>query len=636
MMQKDADSAGRRVERDTLSTQPTVFAPGEDRLSERDLRALSPQEMLWQHRSTQGLSEALIMMVDDEMLNIEMTQAFLVEAGYRQFVQTDQPEQAIAMMRKEMPGVLLLDLSMPRVSGLDILASMREDTVLRHVPVIVLTSSTDPQVKLKALALGAMDFLSKPVDPSELGLRIRNTLAASAYREYLAQHDALTGLPNKLRYRKDVAQVLAGARQEGNKGVLRHVGVDALSRINDALGRTAGDQLLQRIAKRLASCVQTEAGGELASAHQNPTLYRFDGDEFAVLVPHMDGIHSAAAFMNKLLEDATASMHRPRHPELFVTCSIGVSVFPSDGMEPDVLMRNASLALRHAKQAGPHRYEFFSPQFNEIALSRLDLSAELRHSLSRDEIELLYEPRVELATGKVVAAQAIVRWKHASGRIIEGDELMDLAGTSEMDVALTEWLFEQLNKHARNWRAAGLQVVPLGVKISLANLRPSDLGHLVSAAVAGGVDGRMLSLELQQVQAIGNLPAKESAVLPALRKKGVRLALDRFGEAASVAHLRKLACDEIKVDASFVRDLEKDAGLQGMLLGIGDLARRLKLTCVASGVDTPAQLAFLRKNGWDQGQGRCWGEPLSGLAFAAKWLTRPGKPQRVALPGQDA
>jgi diguanylate cyclase (GGDEF)-like protein len=623
-------------ERDAPATQPTVFAPGEDKLTEQELRALSPQEMLWRHRSVAGLSEALIMMVDDEMLNIEMTQAFLVEAGYKHFVQTDEPEYAVAMMRKEVPGVLLLDLSMPKVSGLDILATMRDDPVLRHVPVIVLTVSTDPQVKLKALAMGAMDFLSKPVDPSELGLRIRNTLAASAYRDYLGQHDALTALPNKQRYREQVADVLAAAKAAGNDGALLHVGIDALGRINDALGRSVGDQLLQRIAKRLASCVQTEAGGELSSEQHSPTLYRFDGDEFAIIVPYMEGVHSAAAFISKLLEDANVSFQRSGAPEVFVTCSVGVSVFPTDGMDPDLLMRNAGLALRHAKQAGPHRYEFFSPRFNEIAQSRLDLGAELRHAIGRDEIELLYEPRVELATGRVVAAQSVVRWKHPKGRVIEGDELMDVAGSSEMDVALTEWAFEQMRKHVKNWRAAGLQPVPTGVKVSLANMRPSDLGHLVSAAIAGGMEPRHLSLELQQAGAIQNLPAKEVAVMAALRKKGVRLAIDRFGASASVGHMRKLMCDEIKIDASFVRDLEQDATVQAMVLGMGDLARRLRLNCVACAVDTAPQLAFLRKNGWDQGQGRLFGEPLSGLAFAAKWLTRSGKPQRLSLPGEQA
>jgi diguanylate cyclase len=620
------------AERDTQSTQPTVFAPGEERLSEKELRALSPQDMIWRHRSVSGLSDALIMMVDDEMLNIEMTQAFLMEAGYKHFVQTDQPEEAVSMMRRELPGVLLLDLSMPKVNGLDILASLRDDAVLRHVPVIVLTSSTDPHVKLKALALGAMDFLSKPVDPSELGLRIRNTLAASAYREYLSHHDVLTGLPNKQRYRQVAAEVLAQAKATGDGGAFLHIGVDGLGRINDALGRVVGDQLLQRIAKRLASCVQTEAHGELASEQHNPTLYRFDGDEFAVLVPYMEGVHSAAAFISKLLDDATVSFHRQGSPELFVSCSVGVSVFPTDGTDVDVLMRNAGLALRHAKQAGPHRYEFFSPQFNEQALSRLDLGAELRRAVGRDEIELLYEPRVDLGTGRLVAAQTIVRWKHSSGRVLEGDELMDLAGTSEMDVALTEWVFEQLRRNTKNWKAAGLQPVTTAIKASLANMHPRDLGHLVNAAITGGIEPRHISLELQHMAALDNLPAKEVALLTALRKKGVRLAMDRFCAYGSMQHLRKLPCDEIKVDESFVRDLD-DPTVQAMVLGAADIARRLKLNCVASGVATPQQLAFLKKNAWDQGQGSLFGEPLNGLSFAARWLTRSGKPQRVPLPG---
>ena len=639
MMEKHSGGAGygpsgSDSERDAPATQPTIFAPGEERLTEQALKALSPQDILWRHKAVSGLSDALIMMVDDEMLNIEMTQAFLQDAGYRQFVYTDEPEYAVAMMRKELPGVLLLDLSMPKVGGLDILAAMRDDPALRHVPVIVLTISTDPQVKLKALAMGAMDFLSKPVDPSELGLRIRNTLAASAYREYLSQHDSLTGLPNKQGYRRHVSEVLAAARSEGNSGALLHVGVDALGRINDALGRTVGDQLLQRIAKRLASCVQTEAGGELSSEKHNPSLYRVDGDEFGIVVPYMEGVHSAAAFISKLLEDATVSYQRSGGPEVFVTCSVGVSVFPTDGLDPDLLMRNAGLALRHAKQAGPHRYEFFSPRFNEMAQSRLDLSAELRHAISRDEIELLYEPRVELASGRVIAAQSLVRWKHRSGRVIEGDELLDLAGSSEMDVALTEWTFEQMRVHIKNWRGAGLQPVPTGIKVSLANMRPSDVSYLVSAAITGGMEPRNISLELQRVGALDNLPAKEAAAFAALRKKGVRLAMDRFGSVASVAHLRKLMCDEIKVDASFVHDLEQDATVQAMLLGMGDMARRLRLDCVACGVDTAAQLAFLRRNGWDLGQGKLFGEPTNGLAFAAKWLTRSGKPQRVPLPGE--
>ncbi|MFL6694213.1 MAG: response regulator, partial [Ramlibacter sp.] len=195
--------------------QPVVFAPGDERVSGQELRSFSRTQALTRERSHGGLSTALIMMVDDEMLNIKLTKAFLGEAGYREFVHTDQPEQALAVMRSRVPALLLLDLGMPRMSGIDILEVVRADPLLRHVPVIVLTGSVDPQLKLQALALGAMDFLSKPVDPSELGLRIRNTLAASAYRDYLASHDVLTELPNKQRYRTDAAGVIADAIAAG-------------------------------------------------------------------------------------------------------------------------------------------------------------------------------------------------------------------------------------------------------------------------------------------------------------------------------------------------------------------------------------------------------------------------------------
>ena len=614
------------------STVPTMFAPGDDKLVRQEFRATSTQDSQWPHGSVAGLAQSLIMMVDDEMLNIEMTQAFLMEAGYRHFASTDAPETAVDTMRRQPPGVLLLDLSMPRVSGLDILEAMRADAVLRHVPVIVLTSSTDPQVKLKALSMGAMDFLSKPVDPSELALRLRNTLTASAYRDYLRQHDALTGLPNKQRLRRDVDEVLASARSEGRGAALLLVGIDGLGRVNDAMGRASGDQLLQRIGKRLAACVQTEVGGELGVGAWNPTLYRFDGDEFAVIVPHLEGVPSAAAFISKLLDDAAVSFRRRGSPELFVTCSIGVAVFPGDGTDAELLTGNAGLALRHAKQAGAHRYEFFSPHFTRQAQNRLDLSAELRHAIGRDELELTYAPRMELSTGRVLAAQGVLRWKHASGRVVEGDELMELARASEMNVGLFEWVLERLRLSLRNWRGAGLQPVPIGIGVSLANLRLTEMSHLVAAAIAGGLEPRHLTLELQHLGGEARLPDAEARSIVALRRKGVRLSLDRFGASTSVAHLRMLKWDEIKIDASLAQELD-DATSEAMLLGIGDLARRLGLACVACGVDTAPRLAFLRKNGWQQGQGRHFGAPLGAVAFAAQWLARTGKPERAQLSG---
>jgi len=614
---------------------PVPLFPAGAALPGEALRGLSPADLPWGHRSVIGLADSLVLLVDEDAGDVEATTSLLTAVGYRRLLRVPA-EEALVAMRAETPALLLLCLGGSRVSGFGVLSSMREDTVLRHVPVIALEGCPDPQAKARALALGATDFLARPMDPGELALRVRNVLAANAYREYLFQHDALTGLPNKWRYRQAIAQVLADATAQGHAGALLHVGIDALGRINDALGHGVGDQLVQRIAKRLASCVQTEAGGELASERHQPTLYRFDGDEFGIIVPYVEGVHSAAAFISKLLEDGTASFHPHGAPELFVTCSIGVSLFPRDGLAPDVLMRNAGLALHHAKRAGAHRYEFYAPEFGEQAQDRLDLGADLRHAVRRDQLELLYEPVLDLATGRLAGAQTLVRWRHASGRVLEGDALMDLAANSEMDVALTEWVFDQLRKHLRNWRAAGLQPVPLGVKASLARMQLRDLVHLLQAATGAGIEPRTISVEVDHVCFPQDLPRKDAAALAALRNKGLRIALGRFGAGGTIAQLRQLACDEVRVDGSFLRDVEKDPVLQAMLLGINDLSKRLRLTSVACGVDTAQKLDFLRKHGWDRAQGRLFGEPMEGLAFAAKWLTRSSKPQRVSIPGELA
>ncbi|HEX7888521.1 MAG TPA: EAL domain-containing protein [Ramlibacter sp.] len=609
-----------------------LLQAGWSSLSDAESRALSPDDMPWAHRSASVLADSPLLLLDNRGPDLDAASSFLGALGYRCLAHVHDPVEALAAVRREAPCLIVLVMRAPVLAGMTVLSALREDPVLRHVPTVVLDATGHPQAMQRSLASGAADCLECPVAASELALRVRNLLAAHAYREYLGQHDVLTGLSTRAAYRQAAANVLA----ESSAGALLLVGADGLADVNDALGQGVGDQLLQRIAKRLGSCVQTEAGGELSSERHDPMLFRMDGDEFAILVPHMEGGHSTAAFINKVLEDGTATLHPHGRPELFVTCSIGVSVFPRDGDDPETLLRHASVALRQAKEAGAHRYEFYAPDFGELAQRRLDLSAELRHAVRRDQIELLYAPVVDLASGRLAEAQTIVAWRHASGRVIAGDELMDLAGRSEMDVTLTEWMVEQARKHIRNWRAAGLQPVPLGLKASLAHMQVRDLVHLVQAATSSGIEPQLLHLQLQQ---LGNLAApspKDASALVALRKKGVHLALDRFGACGTVGDLRRLPYDELKVDGSLFDDVERDGFQQAMLLGINDLAKRLRLSSVACGIDTPRKLDFVRKHGWDRAQGTLFGEPLEGLAFAARWLTRSGKPQRVSIPGELA
>lgn len=597
-----------------------VFPAGRVKLPGKALKAISVDEDSFSRQSDFDAANAVIMMVDDELLNIEMTQAFLEDAGYKRFAATHESELAIEYMRLRPPHVLLLDLSMPKVSGMEILEQMRNDEKLRHIPVIVLTSSADAPTKLRALGLGAMDFLAKPVDPSELALRLRNTLAATAYRDYLANHDPLTGLRNRLSYVLEVEAAVQTASDRGHGCALLHMGVDRLSQVNDAMGRAAGDVLLQRMAKRLRQCVESAQGGELGPFEtQYPHLYRFDGDEFAILVPFLDEIESAAGFITSLL-DAAAASFRVGDKEVFVTASLGVAVFPMDGRTPDELISNAGLAMKHAKQAGRNTYEFFSPELNERAVSALRIGGDIRRALTRDELSMLYQPKINVRTGKLMGAETVLRWTQPDGKVVEGNQVIQLAGTAEMGMVLAEWMFEQVGKQTRIWQEAGLVVVPLGINLSLRQFPLPLLLEIVSVALKSGAQPAFLCLELSGLSGLDD-PQEAANATGKFREWGLRVALDHFGTAdATLSHLNGLSVDEIKVDPSFMVNIEENKLNATIMRAMIGLAGSLGITLVATGIQTPQQLAFLKDNKAEQCQGRLFNNPMPAEEFAAKWL----------------
>jgi diguanylate cyclase (GGDEF)-like protein len=572
------------------------------------------------HGRLDGPADSIIMMVDDEPLNIEITQAFLEDAGYSRIISTSDSQRAVDMMRKKRPHVLLLDLMMPKVSGLQILSIMKEDPLLKHIPVIVLTSSSDADIKLKALGLGAMDFLSKPVDASELALRLRNTLAARAYHDHIANHDALTGLPNRQRYRESVESALKDAQATRKAGAVLHIGVDRMANFNEALGRAVGDSLLQRIARRLRQCVDTEAGGGELSEEEGaaPTLYRFDGDEFAILVPHGD-VEATAGFISKLMETVAASFRIGEH-EVFATCSMGVAMFPQDGKDFDTLVSNAGVAMRHAKESGRNTYGFYSPEMNERAAIRLNLGGELRRALEHDDLELYYQPKVDVRTGALKGIASSIRWVNPRGEVIESDKILPLAESSGQIMALGEWMFEKLVSQISEWRKAGLALVPVGVPVSLQQFRKAQLMQVVRGALAGGGAAPYLCLELNEASMM-ETAAENVASLRQFKDMGLRLAMDNFGAGfSSLSYLRRFPLDEIKIDKSFLVKVDSGTDNAAIVVAMIAMAHSLKLTVVATGLNTPQQLAFLKNNDCDQCQGRLFNDPLPVRDFTGKWM----------------
>lgn len=566
----------------------------------------------------EALRNATVMMIDDEETTIDVLQAFLESEGYKRFVTTTESSRAMEMIANENPDVLLLDLHMPRVTGFEILTLMRSDARFRHTPVIVLTSATDSDTKLKALQLGASDFLAKPVDPSELALRLRNTLAAKAYQDRLTFYDSLTGLPNRRLFMDRLLWSLRCAKREGTSGAVLLIDLDHFKKINDTLGHETGDSLLVEVARRLESCVpELPPLNGNGSADAQPFLCRFGGDEFNLLIPEMSRVEDAVRAAGNIL----AVLKEPfiiSGQEVFITGSIGVAVFPNDGDSGDTLLKHVGVSINQAKQRGRNTYEFYSPNMNARALERLKLETQLRRALERDELIPFYQPKVDLKTGQILGAEVLLRWNNPERGFVSPVEFIPLAEESGMIIDFGAWVLNAACKQNKAWQAAGLAKIRVAVNVSARQFRDGKfIATLREALRTSGLDPQFLTLELTENTIMEN--AQENLdTLHAIKEMGVELSVDDFGTGySSLSYLKQLPLDELKIDRSFIMGIRSEKDDAPIVTSIISMAHSLNLRVVMEGIETTHQLMFSRERGCDQYQGFLFGKPVPGQEFEA-------------------
>jgi diguanylate cyclase (GGDEF)-like protein len=541
--------------------------------------------------------EALVMMVDDEEVVIDLIQAYLDSAGYRRFISTTDPRKALELMLRERPQVVLLDINMPGMSGLQIMQAMRADPSLQHVPVIVLTGVNDPETKLRALGLGASDFLGKPVDESELVLRLRNTLAAKAYQDYLAYYDRVTGLANRHRFMSELDRAVREAYAEGRMGAVLEFDLDRFKQINEALGPATGDHVIKEAGRRVRRAMHSFIRADEATLQQALGA-RFGGDEFSVLLPSVSNVEQASRVAEAVLR-ALADPYQVDAKELHLTASAGVALFPADGIAIDEVVRNAEAALRQAKQAGGNGYRFYSKEFNDKAALRLSIESQLRKAIERGELELFYQPKLRVETRTVCGAEALLRWRHPQRGIVPPSEFVSVAEESGLIAALGEWALHAACRQLVEWDAAGLKRVPISVNLSPRQFQP-QLPAIVQQAIGVTGQAEYLRLEVTESSVMGD-PHKAITLLRELKALGMKLSLDDFGTGySSLSYLQKLPLDEIKIDRSFLSGISSEGGDAVLVDVIIAMAHGLGLTVVAEGVESEMQLEYLRKRGCDE------------------------------------
>ncbi len=556
-------------------------------------------------------SQPLIMMIDDEPTTTEVLQMFLESSGYGNFLVTNDSREALALMTCQHPDVVLLDLMMPEVGGFDILAAMRDSEALRYTPVIMLTSSVDAETKLTALQLGATDFLGKPVDPSELALRLRNTLKAKAYQDRLALCDKLTGLPNRAHFQQKLTQALQLAQATGSHCAVIHIDPARFKMINESLGQAMGDLILKAIAQRLEGLVLL---GDVTMQYlpsADPFVARLGGDEFAIVLPDQRAI----AQITRLAEKVRSAFSQPFNladEELFVSLSIGVAVAPQDGLDGDTLLQNASAATAAAKQKKSKRPQFYAGHLNESVSDRLRLETLLHKAVEREQLHLVFQPKFCVLTGRVLGAEALLRWKLPDRGDVSPAEFIPIAEETGLIIEIGTSVIQQGCEQLRVWQDRGLADLHLAVNVS--TLQFQNMGfvdQLTGTLKQSGIDAALLTLEITESVLLNNND-ESSRKLERIRALGPRVSIDDFGTGySSLSYLRQYPIDELKIDRSFLFGLPDERGNRAIVEAIVHLAHGLNLSVVAEGVEQIPQLEYLRTVGCNEFQGflACKGVP---------------------------
>lgn len=421
---------------------------------------------------------------------------------------------------------------------------------------------------------------------------------------YQAYHDPLTGLPNRLLYTEHLEIALSQANRRNSMSCVMLLDLDHFKYVNDTFGHDFGDRLLITVAHRLRECLRKE-----------DTLARMGGDEFTILLPLVDDMKD----ISRVSEKIVSSFSNPvsiSGKELYVTASIGISLYPDNGNDAETLLKNADAAMYRAKENGRNTYYFFSTDMNIEAQRRLELENDLRRALERNELEMYYQPKVSLATNGITGAEALIRWHHPTRGMVLPGEFIPLAEENGIISPLGEWVLQEVCCQIRRWRDNGIRIPRIAINISWRQFQrqilPDVLGRLIEET---GISPGDLELELTEGSIMSN-PDACIEILVLLKRVGIAIAIDDFGTGySSLSYLRRLPIDVLKIDYSFTNELFASASSSELVHGIIEMAHGLKLDVVAEGVETVDQLEFLRENRCDMIQGFLFSRAVTAAEF---------------------
>ncbi len=428
--------------------------------------------------------------------------------------------------------------------------------------------------------------------------------------DYLAHHDTLTGLPNRLLFHDRLSHAISKARRTKQTVALLFLDLDRFKNINDSLGHEIGDQVLCQVARRLEALVR-----------DSDTLARLGGDEFVIALEQAKEAREVTIVAEKIIEKLSKPLQVGPH-ELFVTTSVGISLFPSNGEDIESLMKSADVAMYRAKECGRNLYQFFTMDMNEAAREALFMENNLRKALENQELVLYYQPQVEMSSGNLIGMEALIRWHHPQLGMISPMKFIPMAEDTGLIIPIGKWVLETACRQTRQWQLAGHPPCKVAVNISPKQFRHGDLVDAVADALQKtGLEARFLELEITESVLMEDIE-KSISTMEELNAMGVTLAIDDFGTGySSLSCLSRFPLSKLKIDKSFVQDIAELSEKNAIAEGIIALAKTLRLEVIAEGIEGERQMTFLQKKGCKQGQGYYFSRPMPADAFEL-FLTR--------------
>ncbi len=549
-----------------------------------------------------------VLLVEDNPGDARLVEIMLNEVQQNPVVLHHVSSLAIAQdfLQLNHIDLVLLDLSLPDGSGLDSINKIQ--LISNSLAIIILTGLNDQEFAIKTMQHGAQDYLVKGQGDGHLMLRsITHAIERKQIEQrltLLAHFDSLTGLANREYFNLTIERTLAQAKRKNQTLGLMFLDLDHFKEINDTLGHLAGDKLLVCVAERLKSCVRSV-----------DFIARLGGDEFVIILDDIQSPKTTMGIAEKILSSLSKAV-AIGNQEIFISCSIGITFFPEDASNVNDLLKHADVAMYKAKNKGRNNFQFFTPELNAEVIQAMAIKNDLRGAIDRNELLLYYQPKFHVQENRIIGAEALLRWQHPSRGIVSPDQFIPIAEQSGLIIAIGQWVITEAMKQNKKWQEDLSPDFGMAINLSVKQFQENGLvDFIVAELTQSSLDAACIELEITE-SLLMEKSHQEQEILSELSDKGFKISMDDFGTGySSLSYLKRFTIDILKIDRSFIADVNSDPDAAEIVKAIIAMAHALKLTVVAEGVENEQQMDFLTRLNCNEIQGYLISKPIPALEF---------------------